>query len=127
MATCLAFAAIACEGRQPGATQPPGVAAPVQSAPALRRIVISARQFEFEPSRIEMVEGEEVLLELRALDRTHGFAIFELGISVQILPGRPTLLRLKPPRAGTFTYACSVECGSGHELMNGTLVVKPKR
>jgi nitrous oxide reductase len=120
----------ACAGCSKPAAAPLVVTSAAPSATpdsALRRIVVTAKQFEFTPDTLELVEQEEVLLDLRSLDRTHGFSIFELGVSVQILPDRPTLLRFKPPRPGTFTYACSVECGSGHEQMNGTLVVKPRR
>jgi cytochrome c oxidase subunit 2 len=120
----LCAALLGCTQAGPAPHADAGSAVP---ATALRHIVVTARQFRFEPDIIELVEQEEVLLELRSLDRTHGFAIFALGISVQILPERPTLLRLKPPRAGTFTFACSVECGSGHEEMTGALVVKPGR
>jgi cytochrome c oxidase subunit II len=32
-------------------------------------------------------------------------------------------LRLTPDKTGTFTFACDVFCGSGHEDMTGTLIV----
>jgi cytochrome c oxidase subunit II len=113
---------------RPDAGQKPGAAEVVAAAPdagALRRIVITARQFNYTPDTLELTEGEEVLLELRTADREHGFSLLEFGLSAHILPGAPTLLRFKPERVGVFTWACNVECGSGHDLMTGTLVVKP--
>jgi cytochrome c oxidase subunit 2 len=90
-----------------------------------RVVHIDAKRFEFSPSIIELKVGEPVVLELATLDRKHGFKSPELGVDAVIVPGRPTRVRLVPGKAGTFTFHCSVFCGSGHEDMTGQIVVTP--
>ena len=95
------------------------------AAPAERVIRVSAKKFEFEPSTIELKVGEPVVLEVTTLDRKHGMKSPELGIDAVIVPGKPTLVHLRPLEAGTFSFHCSVFCGSGHEDMTGQIVVSP--
>ena len=42
---------------------------------------------------------------------------------MDILPKEATRVSLTPDKAGTFTFACDVFCGDGHDEMTGTLVV----
>ena len=90
-----------------------------------RVIHISAKKFEFAPATIELKVGEPVVLEITTEDRKHGIKSDELGIDAAIVPGKPTRVRLVPDKAGTFTFHCSVFCGSGHEDMAGQIVVVP--
>ncbi len=99
--------------------------APAAPAAKPERVVhITAKRFEFSPATIELKVGEPVILELSSLDRKHGFRAEDLHIDAVIVPGKPTRVRLVPDRAGTFTFHCSVFCGSGHEDMTGQIVVR---
>lgn len=99
------------------------LAAPrAQAAP--RRVPIVARRFQFTPDRVELERGVPVVLALSTLDRTHGFAAPALGLEARIEPGPPLEVPLTPDRAGTFAFYCDIFCGSGHEGMSGTLVVR---
>ena len=93
--------------------------------PAERVIQVTAKKFEFSPSTIELKVGEPVVLEVTTLDRKHGMKSPELGIDAVIVPGKKTLVHLVPDKAGTFSFHCSVFCGSGHEDMAGEIVVTP--
>jgi cytochrome c oxidase subunit 2 len=96
------------------------------AAPASEPVVhIEAKRFAYAPDSIELKVGEPVILELVALDRTHGFSIPDFGIRTDIPVGQPVRIRIVPQKAGTFVFHCDVFCGSGHEEMAGTLVVKP--
>jgi cytochrome c oxidase subunit II len=90
-----------------------------------RVIQITAKRFEFQPATIELKVGVPVVLEIRALDRKHGLASPELHIDTVVVPGKPTRVRIVPDQAGTFSFHCSVFCGSGHEDMTGQIVVTP--
>ena len=90
-----------------------------------RVVHITAKRFEFAPATIELKLGEPVVLELSTLDRKHGFKSPELGVDAVIVPGKTTRVRLVPDKVGTFTFHCSVFCGSGHEDMTGQIVVSP--
>jgi hypothetical protein len=100
-------------------TSPPAVA----TAASERTIRVTARQFAFEPRTIPLRRGVPVTLELVSLDRVHGFDAPGLGLRATIEPGKPTILRVVPDRAGTFPFHCNVFCGEGHEDMSGEIVV----
>jgi len=100
------------------------VASAPESTPE-RTIQITAKKFDFTPASIELKVGVPVVLELRSLDRKHGFTIPDLKVDTSIEPGDVTRVRIVPDRAGTFEFHCNVFCGSGHEEMSGQIVVVP--
>ena len=87
-------------------------------------IRVTAEKFKFIPAVIDLKLGEPVVLELTTLDRKHGFQVPDLNIDETIEPGKPTLVRIVPAKAGTFHFHCSIFCGSGHEDMAGEIVVR---
>ncbi len=99
------------------------VAAATPTANAEQVIHITAQKFAYSPSQIVITLGEPVILELTSLDREHGFRAEELGIRADVRPGEITRIRLVPQRTGSFTFACDVFCGSGHEEMAGEIIV----
>ncbi len=88
-------------------------------------IQVTAKKFEFSPAVIELKVGVPVVLEVTSLDRKHGFALPDFKIDEQVEAGGVTRIRFVPDHPGTFAFHCSVFCGSGHEDMGGTIVVKP--
>ncbi len=95
------------------------------SAADERVIHVIARKFVFVPDEIAVKQGERVVIELSAPEVIMGFSAPELGLRSDIVPGTPTRLRLNTPRAGRFVFNCDVFCGSGHEDMDGVIVVNP--
>ena len=87
-------------------------------------IKVSAKKFEFSPSEITLQKGVPVLLELTSQDRVHGFNCPELRIRADVPPGKPTVIRVVPQKAGRFAFRCDVFCGDGHEDMEGVIIVK---
>ena len=88
-----------------------------------RVIPVVARKFVFVPDEIHLRQGESVVLELTATEVTMGFSAPELGVRTDIVPGAVTRVRLTPAKAGRFQFNCDVFCGSGHEDMDGVIVV----
>ena len=88
-----------------------------------RVVRITAKRFTYEPSEVTLVRGQPVILELVSLDRTHGFRQPQLNIRTEIPEGSSTRVRIVPDQAGRFFFACDVFCGSGHEEMEGDIVV----
>ena len=84
---------------------------------------ITARRFEFQPNEIVLKKGVPTTLEITSLDRDHGFKVPALGVRADIKPGATTRVRLVPDRTGRFAFRCDVFCGSGHEDMEGEIVV----
>lgn len=88
-----------------------------------RVITVVAKKFVFVPDEIHLAQGETVVIELTAPEVTMGFSAPELGIRTDVVPGVPTRVRLTPAKAGRFQFNCDVFCGSGHEDMDGVIVV----
>lgn len=90
-----------------------------------RVIPVVARKFVFVPDEIRVQAGEAVVLELSAPEVMMGFSAPGLGLRADIVPGQMTRLAFTPRQAGQFAFSCDVFCGSGHEGMDGVIVVEP--
>jgi len=82
-----------------------------------------AKQWEFSPSVITVREGDKVKLNIRNVDVTHGFSIFEFGVNERLTPGKTTTVEFTADKTGDYTFLCSVPCGRGHGGMKGKLIV----
>ena len=69
------------------------------------RVLVVARQ----------VDGDRVVPGVSQRERNH--------LRADVMPGKTTSIDFTPDKAGTFIYLCDVFCGTGHEEMNGTLIV----
>ena len=99
------------------------VAQPVRNGD-FREFRMTAKQFSFEPSTIEVNKGDKVRLIVTSLDVPHGIAIKEYGINERLDVGKPVTIEFTADKEGTFTAFCSVFCGAGHSGMKGKLIVK---
>ncbi|HZE89222.1 MAG TPA: cupredoxin domain-containing protein [Verrucomicrobiae bacterium] len=116
LALCAAAVAVAAASRGEAAGPPP--------AGDERVIVIEARRYEFSPDEIRIKKGEAVVFELHTADRKHGFLIPDFNVRADVPPGETVRVRWVPTRTGRFAFKCDLFCGSGHEDMNGTIVVE---
>jgi cytochrome c oxidase subunit II len=88
-----------------------------------RVIPVHARRFVFTPNRIALAPHERVVFELTAEDTLMGFSIPQFGIRADVPPGAVIHLAAVAGDAGNVEFLCDIFCGSGHETMNGVLVV----
>lgn len=98
---------------------------PAGPPPDTRHITLDARQFEFAPGRIEVNQGDQVVLRLTASDVVHGFYLDGYDVEQRVVPGVAREIRFTASAAGKFRYRCSVACGAMHPFMIGELVVNP--
>jgi cytochrome c oxidase subunit 2 len=104
-------------------------AAPAQEttpAPSgeVRKINVTAKKYEFTPSRIELKVGETVEITFTAEDTTHGFTCKELGVDKVVFEkGKSETVKITPEKAGTYEFKCAKFCGFGHSKMKGQIVV----
>jgi cytochrome c oxidase subunit 2 len=102
--------------------------APSAGEPLVFEVV--ARRFDFEPSTIEVTQGDRVRLLVRSADGPHGVEIKAFKVKKAVpraKPGdAPITIDFVATRPGEFPILCSEYCGNGHEEMTGTLVVKAK-
>jgi cytochrome c oxidase subunit 2 len=94
-----------------------------KGSPNEKVIRLSAKKFEYSPTEITVKKGEPVVIEISSEDVRHGFTLPDFGIRADIKPGTVSRVSFTPDKAGKFTFACDVFCGSGHEEMSGTLTV----
>ncbi len=104
-----------------------GDAAAAQGSPEPRVIEVTVRRFAFEPSEIEVTEGERVRLLVRSGDGPHGIEIEQFRVSKEIPRGKePIIVEFTADAVGRFPILCSVYCGDGHGDMKGALVVNAR-
>ena len=84
---------------------------------------IVARTWSFEPDTIRVNRGDKVVMKIRSVDVSHGISIPEFNINEQLNPGKEVRIEFIAKKSGTFSFTCSVYCGSGHGSMSGTLIV----
>ena len=92
--------------------------------PKERVIKIVARRFTYTPNKLMLKKGVPVILELTTADVLMGFSAPDFDTRADIIPGKVARVRLTPDKVGTFTFLCDIFCGSGHENMNGAIVVE---
>ena len=106
-------------------TVPTPVATAEQSAPQGRVIPVTAELWKFTPNVIQAKKGEVVALQVTGISGTHGFSVPDLGINQTIFMGKTVNIPLPTDQAGTFAFACSIQCGSGHNDMTGQIIIEP--
>ena len=67
--------------------------------------------------------GRPVDLRLRAIDVIHGFAIPEMRLKQNAVPGQTIHLHFTPAIVGKYAILCTQLCGSGHYRMQANLRV----
>jgi cytochrome c oxidase subunit 2 len=98
--------------------------------PEAKTFEVVAKRFAFEPSTIEVTEGDRVRLLVRSADGPHGVEIKEFRVKKAVpraKPGdSPVTIEFVASKPGSFPILCSEYCGNGHDDMTGTLVVQAK-
>ncbi len=93
------------------------------AAESPQRIALTATKFHFSATEIRVKKGRPVTLVLTTPDFVHGFAIPDLNVRVDLIPGKTVEVRFTPDRTGRFVFLCDNFCGEGHEKMTGFLTV----
>ena len=107
-------------------------------------IRMTAKKYEFSPSRVHVKSGMKVQVKITALDRDHGFKIAVPGDGAdssapagleftssqgndgwKLKKGKETTIEFVAKTAETYEFQCSVACGIHHGRMKGELVVDP--
>jgi len=83
------------------------------------------------PDVIEVNQGDHVIIHLTDIDFdediTHGFAINNYNLNMEVQPGETNTLDFYADKAGTFPLYCTNFCSALHQEMNGYFLVKPKQ
>ncbi len=90
----------------------------------LKVIPIAARQWAYDPQQITLTLNEPVIFELTSIDVHHGFNLPDFGVRADVIPEQKTRVKVTPDKAGSFAFFCDYFCGTGHEGMQGQVVVE---
>ena len=92
-----------------------------------REISVVAKRFSFEPSRVEVTEGERIRLVVTSADGVHGVEIKKFKVNKKVpRGGEQVTIDFVASAPGQYPILCSEYCGNGHEEMKGMLVVAAK-
>jgi cytochrome c oxidase subunit 2 len=81
---------------------------------------------DFVSSQLVLPAGREVDLTLRAQDVIHGFAVPEMRLKQNAIPGQTAHIHFTPETPGTYAILCTQVCGLGHYRMQAVLRVLPQ-
>lgn len=83
------------------------------------------------PDVIEVNQGDKVFIHLTNTDFdediTHGFAINQYDLNIEVQPGQTNTIEFTADKAGTFPLYCTNFCSALHQEMTGYFLVKPTK
>ena len=80
---------------------------------------------DFVTSELVLPVNRQVDLRLRAQDVIHGFAIPEMRLKQNAVPGQTIHVHFTPTTPGTYAILCTQLCGLGHYRMNASVRILP--
>lgn len=86
--------------------------------------VMIAYAFGYEPQTLEVPAGATIDFTVTSSDVVHGFEIVGTNINMMIEPGEVSHISHKFDKPGEYLLLCNEYCGTGHEFMKTTIVVK---
>ena len=95
-----------------------------EQAPNRREITLTARNYRFSPSRIEVAQDDLVKLTVQSEDNAYSVTIDEYRVSRRVPAGGSTTLEFRADRAGTFAFYSNLTNDDRHTQMKGELVVR---
>ena len=94
-----------------------------EQAPNRREFTITARNYNFSPNRVEVMQDDLVKITLRSEDEAHSFVIDGYRIMKRVPAGGSTTFEFRADKPGTFAFYCGMTSAEGHGRMKGELVV----
>lgn len=101
-----------------------------RTPPQVKVFNVTAYQWSFSPSPIEVNRGDTVILRITATfekDPTfkqHGFFLEVYQLQETLDQGKTVEVKFVAERSGTFNFFCTIFCGTGHSTMRGQLIVR---
>ena len=97
-----------------------------EQAPNRREFTIVAKNYDFSPRRIGVMQDDLVKITLKSEDEAHSFTIDGYRIMKRVPAGGSTTFEFRADRTGTFPFYCGMTSAEGHSRMRGELVVSAR-
>jgi heme/copper-type cytochrome/quinol oxidase subunit 2 len=94
-----------------------------EQAPNRREFTITAKDYRFSPSRLEVTQDDLVKLTVQSADVAYSLTIDAYRVSRRVPAGGSTTLEFRADRTGTFAFYSNLTSDSRHAQMRGELVV----
>jgi cytochrome c oxidase subunit 2 len=98
-----------------------------EQAPNRREITLTASNYRFAPSRIEVAQDDLVKLTVQSEDNAYSVTIDEYRVSRRVPAGGSTTLEFRADRVGTFAFYSNMTNDARHAQMRGELVVRSRK
>ena len=95
-----------------------------EQAPNRREFSIVARNQQFSPNRLEVMQDDLVKLTIESGDVAYSFTIDAYRLSRRVPAGGKATIEFRADQAGTFEFYSNM---TGHEKVRGQLVVRGRR
>ncbi|TVY09471.1 cytochrome c oxidase subunit II [Paenibacillus cremeus] len=86
--------------------------------------VMTAFAFGYAPEKMEVPVGSTVHFTVTSSDVIHGFEIPGTNVNMMIVPGEISQVSHTFTKPGEYLILCNEYCGSAHEMMKTTIIVK---
>jgi cytochrome c oxidase subunit 2 len=97
----------------------------IQTGDKRYEAVMVAYAFGYEPAeKLEVPAGSTIDFMVTSSDVVHGFAIVGTNVNMMIEPGEISHVSHTFDKPGEYLLLCNEYCGTGHEYMATTIVVK---
>ena len=85
-----------------------------------------AKMWGFEPSEMYIPVGSELDIYLTSEDVVHGFHIEKKALNLMAVPGAIVKQTVRFDQPGVYKIVCHEYCGTGHQNMQGEIIVNYK-
>lgn len=93
-------------------------------APNRREFTVTAKDFHFTPSRLEVTQDDLVKVTVRSEDVAYSLTIDEYRLSKRVPAGGETTIEFRADRAGNFPFYSNLTSDTRHNQTRGELVVR---
>jgi len=97
-----------------------------EQSPNRREFTITARDYRFNPDRIQVTQDDLVKLTVKSEDVPYGFTIDHYRVSKRIPAGGSVTFEFRADGAGQYEYYSNMTSDPRHGQMKGQLVVQAR-
>ena len=65
-----------------------------------------AKKWQFDPSTINVKQGDKVRLKIKSIDVTHGFSLLDFNVNENLAPEKEVVVEFIADKKGEFSFFC---------------------